>query len=264
MQTEILSCNYSYHSSPLSTIKRQGFFSYLFRMQTEGFCYALVDGKMTRIESGDLLLYEPGSPYELQITGDENATVVSGDYYLYCQGEWINEWWARSVKAQRTRIDPNDGIRSLWRQLILENRRVGEKNSELSDYLLRSLCLSLDRAMSENHSSHNHIFTASRMKRYIEEHATHIIKVEDVARHVQLSISRAAHIFKDSYNETMIQYLVKVRLAMAVERMQYSSFTLEHIAESCGLGSYPYFHRVFKQRYGSSPKQYRAQLIDSK
>lgn len=263
MQTELLSCNYSYHSSPFSSSARQGVSSYLFRMQSEGFCAALVDGKMTRIESGDLLLYKPGDPYELQIVGDGNTTVASGDHYLYCQGEWINEWWARSVKSQRTSIDLHDGILSLWRQLILENRRVGEKNSELSGYLLRSLCLSFDRAMGETRFLPNRPFTASRMKRYIEEHATHVFKVEDVARHVQLSISRAAHLYKDTYNETMIQYAVKVRLAMAVERMKYSSSTLEHIAVSCGLGSYPYFHRVFKQRYGASPQLYRSQLIDS-
>jgi AraC family transcriptional regulator of arabinose operon len=34
---------------------------------------------------------------------------------------------------------------------------------------------------------------------------------------------------------------------------------LERIAESAGFGSYTYFHRVFRSKYGISPKQYRDQ-----
>ncbi|UUZ97522.1 helix-turn-helix transcriptional regulator [Paenibacillus sp. P25] len=73
-----------------------------------------------------------------------------------------------------------------------------------------------------------------------------------------MSLSRAVHLFKACYGKTMIQYALEIRLNAALERMKYSSMTLEQIAETCGFASYSYFHRVFRARYGVSPAQYRA------
>ena len=58
----------------------------------------------------------------------------------------------------------------------------------------------------------------------------------------------------------MIQYAMDIRLALALERMNYSKLTLNQIAESSGFGSYAYFHRVFRERFGMSPSQYLQNL----
>jgi AraC family transcriptional regulator of arabinose operon len=54
-----------------------------------------------------------------------------------------------------------------------------------------------------------------------------------------------------------MQHAILVRLNIAKERILYSSFTLEQIAESCGYASYSYFHRMFRSHFGVSPKSYR-------
>ncbi|WP_420852214.1 helix-turn-helix domain-containing protein [Paenibacillus hamazuiensis] len=64
--------------------------------------------------------------------------------------------------------------------------------------------------------------------------------------------------FKQIFGKTMIQYALEIRLSTAIERMKYSTMTLEQIAESCGFGSYSYFHRVFREKYGVSPTDYRS------
>ncbi|HEY0828847.1 MAG TPA: AraC family transcriptional regulator [Bacilli bacterium] len=256
IEKEVLSCNYSYHSEPFYLNYRDGLPSYLFRLQTEGYCHALIEGRMTRIEAGDLLLYKPGDAYELRMEANTAGKVASGDYFLICDGEWVREWWERTLRPQQTSIDVNESLLSLWRQIIRENRRMEGRNTELAHYLLCSLCLCFDQALEETVTS-SHPFAVSRMKRFIEENASDAFKVEDVAWHAQLSVSRTAHLFKESYGESIMQYALKVRLAMAVNQMKYSKHTLEHIAQSCGLGSYPYFHRVFKERYGITPRLYR-------
>jgi AraC family transcriptional regulator of arabinose operon len=143
----------------------------------------------------------------------------------------------------------------------LQKLRMEDADQELLGYLLQALCLNLARAASETVSLQGRPFTGTRMKRYIEAHASVTFKVEDVAAHVGLSVSRAIHLFKEYFGKTMIEYAQEVRLSSAVERMQYSAMTLEQIAESCGFGSYPYFHRVFKLKHGVSPKVYRQRLV---
>ncbi|MFC5447914.1 helix-turn-helix domain-containing protein [Paenibacillus aestuarii] len=259
MESELLTCGYSFHMEKFTVSTKSGLTSYLFRLQTEGTSEALVNGKLQRIEAGDLLLYQPGDPYELHIEEQADGKIASGDYYLFCKGDWIDDWWRRGAKPTYSRIDLDPRLISLWRQLILEKRRMEEENRELSGYLLQALCLYVERAATETVSLQGRPFTGTRMKRFIEAHATATFKIEDVAAHVGLSVSRAVHLFKECFDKTMMQYALEVRLASAVERMHDSSMSLEQIALSCGFGSYPYFHRAFKLKFGVSPKLFRQQ-----
>lgn len=254
MTTKIGFCGYSYHTQRYFSQFKSGYPTYLFRLQTEGFCEVVIKEGKVGIEKGDLLLIKPGDHYELLIEENQN----SADYHLICEGSWVDEWWKRSNKPTVSRIDLDEKLISLWRHLIVEVRRpTSEKNNELSDYLVRALCLSLERAITETAPSFNRPYVVTRMMRYIEEHATTTVKVEDVAKHAGLSVSRAVHLFKSSIGKTIIEYTHEIRLSAAIERMKYTTMTLEQIAENCGFGTYPYFHRVFTKKYGVSPGTYR-------
>ncbi|TBL75614.1 AraC family transcriptional regulator [Paenibacillus thalictri] len=261
MNSDILMCSYSYHTQRFVSAYPGGVHTYLFRLQAEGGAMALVDGKMVPVGPGDLLLFKPGMPYRLVVDEYESApfgpVVGSGDYYLFCKGPWLDEWWNRSPKPVLTRIDLDDKLLALWKMIILEKRRFEESSSEMADYLLRSLCLMLDRAIVPAEPVKGKPFVATRMKSFIEEHAAVSFKIEDVARHVNLSVSRAAHLFKECYGKSMMEFTLEVRTAIALERMKYSTMTLQQIAETCGFGSYSYFHRVFKTQQGMSPTEYR-------
>ncbi|RLQ93819.1 helix-turn-helix domain-containing protein [Falsibacillus albus] len=256
MSINIHYCGYSQHVQPFFSYYKSGFPAYLFRLQTEGSCEITAKGTRMEVNKGDLLLIQPGEHYELSIREkNENINepaVLSGDYHLVCEGKWIEDWWRRSVKPTISRIDLDAKLLSLWHHLIVEERRPGEAN-ELSGYLLKALCLSIERMVNET----SFPYVVTRMLRFIEEHATTAFKLEDAASHSGLSVSRAAHLFKESVGKTMIEYALEIRLSEAVERMKYTSMTLEQIAEECGFGTYPYFHRMFHRKYGIAPGVYR-------
>ncbi|WP_284644170.1 AraC family transcriptional regulator [Paenibacillus silviterrae] len=267
MLAEVLTCGYSYHAQPFFIDQRDGLVNYLFRLQTEGSCQAYVDGKMTTLKPGDLLLYKPGDAYALSIKEHVNElgqnVIASADYYVVAAGLWLDEWWGRNRKQQCVRINPDEKLISLWRHIILEKRRFKEDNRELLQLLFQALCLSIDQAIKDTALPQGRSFTALRMKAFIEENAVSPFKVQDVARHAGLSVSRAVHLFKECYGKTMIEYTMELRLLTAIERMKYSFMTLEQIAETSGFGSYTYFHRVFRERYGMSPSDYRRQAAMS-
>lgn len=254
MEPSVLLCGYSYHAKEAVRGSRKvPLSSYLFRLQTEGACHVYINGEVLRIESGDLIMLKPGSYYELSTDG----ATGSGDYYMFSEGPWMDEWWSRSDKPVCTRILIGESILYPWRHIIKEKRRLNAENEELTSYLLRVLCLSLERAVTDSHASYSRAYTALRLKQFIEENATRTFRVEEAARHVALSVSRASHFFKECYGKTMLEYALEVRLAGAIDRMKHTSMTMEQIAESCGFGSYTYFHRVFKRKIGLSPTAYR-------
>lgn len=261
MSTRLLMCGFSHHTEPFFTEAENGLNAYLFRWQTEGQARALVDGKMQIVEAGDLLLYQPGDPYRLMIGKDkstrENQPIASSDYFLSCQGSWVKQWWNRRKRPTLVRIGIEDRLLSLWRMLISEKRRMEKANEEICDYLLRSLCLTIDHMIDERFSPQGPPFVANRIKSYIEERAATRIRIKDLAEHVRLSESRTSHLFKTYFGKTIIEYVHEVRLSIAEERIKYSTLSLEQIAESCGFGSYSYFYRIFRKKYGQSPAAYR-------
>ncbi|NMO94569.1 AraC family transcriptional regulator [Paenibacillus lemnae] len=263
LNSRVLSANFSFHRKPFIMAKPNGFDHYLLRLQTDGRCRAVIDGKLSLIGPGDLLLFNPGRPYELKIEDEVNAQgesmVESGDYNIFFRGRWVDEWWNSQKRPTRMRVPLDDRYLGLFRQLVLEKRRLTHTYPEISEYTLRILCLEIDRLLSEQPSTTPKAYLAHRMKYYIEENASSLFKLDDVASHVGISVSRAVHLFKETFGTSIMQYTLDVRLDMARERIIFSPMSLEDVAETSGFASYTYFHRVFRSRFGVSPKQFRAQ-----
>ncbi|NRF90370.1 helix-turn-helix transcriptional regulator [Paenibacillus frigoriresistens] len=240
--------------------------TYLLRLQYEGSCWAVIDGEKHVLETGSLLLLSPGDSYELIIEGRKDGEQPVSDFYIYCNGDWVEEWWAKHKRQKISKLPMDSSMLNIWKQINLEKRRRAE-NKEILDYQLRILCLNMDRSLYENNSHlppRKQSFLVYRMKTYIEEHATENFSLQDVADHLDLSISRTVSLFKAAFGKTVMQYTIDVRLSIAVERMQYSKMTLEQIAETCGFGTYSYFFRSFRSRYGTSPGIYREKNINEK
>ncbi|MDT8861373.1 AraC family transcriptional regulator [Alkalihalobacillus sp. MEB130] len=247
-------CSFSHHSKPFYSSYKSGLSDYLFRLQTEGSCEIVINEDSMSIEKGHLLLLKPGDYYELKIEEDQN----SSDFYVFCKGDWIDHWWERSKKPSISRIHLDEKILTLWRHIIVEERRPPTKeNRELVEYLMKALCLSLERAVNETTEFFERPPIVSRMMRFIEEEALTPFKIEEVAQHVELSVSRAVHLFKEHVGKTMIEYAQDIRLSAAKDQMKYTHLSLEQIAENCGFGSYTYFHKVFKKKHGKSPGVFR-------
>jgi len=268
MKQEVLLCGCTFHTKRFHQSHADpGLTSYLIRLQTEGTCTVIVEGRDYALVPGDLLLLRPGTAYELRIeedavgpVPDEAPRIISGDYYMFAQGDWLSNWWDASAKPWRINIEPGDTILSLWKQIILEKCRIKEDNVELISHLMRALCLYLERIVSETSPAYNKPYISARMKRFVEAHAIETFTVEEAARHVGLSVSRAAHLFKESYGKTMIQYAMDIRLSGAVDRMNYTNMTLGQISDSCGFRSYTFFHKAFKEKFGVSPAVFRSNL----
>ncbi|MGG1876790.1 AraC family transcriptional regulator [Paenibacillus cisolokensis] len=259
--SQVVAADFSFHRKPFEMTLPDGFDSYLMRLQTNGRCRAVIDGELVHIEPGDLLICHPGQPYELKIDDELNAhgelTIESGDYHIFIKGDWVDAWWNAVKRPAKIRMPLEERYLSHFRSLVLEQRRITNPYPQIADYTVRILCLEVDRLLSEQPSTTPKTYLAYRMKNYIEENASSMFKLEDVAGHVGISVSRAVHLFKEAFGTTIMQYTMEVRLNMAKERIVFSPLSLEDVAETSGFASYTYFHRVFRSRFGVSPKQYR-------
>lgn len=248
-------CDYSYHNKSFSNSHVRGLKNYLLRLQTEGKSSIFLNGRWHCVKKGDLLLAKPGDHYELAV----DSNTPSGDYYMYCNNIWMDQWWERTTCSSFVRIGLDSKLISLWNHLIVEIRRpaLQQMDKELIRQLFQTLCLYLERTVQEASFTSHRPYVVTQMMHYIEEYAIYNFTISQVADHVGLSVSRASYLFKSTLGQSMIDYAMDIRLSASINQMMYTSMTLSKISENCGFGTYPYFHRVFKRKYGMSPGAYR-------
>lgn len=263
MDIDILYSGYSFHTDFFSINDDKETSIYILRLQTEGSCECKINGRLYHLKKGDLMLLKPKDSYQLAVPSfsdnySENNTIVSGDFHLLCTGSWIESWWNSTIKDNVVQVNLDEFTMNIWSQVINENRRsLISKKFDILEHLSKTLCLYIERAINETTRTQNIPYVVAKMMRYIEEHATTVFKVDDVASHVGLSFSRASTIFKKHTNKTMIEYSIEIRLSIAKKKLIYSNLSIEQIALDCGFGSYSYFHKLFKNKKGIAPRAYR-------
>lgn len=92
---------------------------------------------------------------------------------------------------------------------------------------------------------------------YINRHITEDIKIDQICAACYLSKYHFCRLFKKKIGLTVMDYILKTRIAMAKELLSKADLSVTEISESCGFSSISYFSRAFKNEIGVSPLQYK-------
>jgi AraC-like DNA-binding protein len=94
-------------------------------------------------------------------------------------------------------------------------------------------------------------------KDYISRHYKEKIYLEDIAEQMGISVSHLSRLFKKEIGENIQDYVNDIRVEKAANLLIYSEEPISKIAEYVNFSSQSYFGRIFKERKGMTPKQYR-------
>lgn len=97
--------------------------------------------------------------------------------------------------------------------------------------------------------------------RYLDEHLSEPFSRNDLARLMNLSVSRCDKVFKDIMGVAPLDYLIDKRLQAAKVRLLGSFDSISEIAEQVGYDDPYYFSRIFRKRVGQSPRRYRDAIL---
>ncbi|MBQ7363671.1 MAG: helix-turn-helix transcriptional regulator [Clostridia bacterium] len=127
---------------------------------------------------------------------------------------------------------------------------VCERMQIIYSILCDLIRISIERPISKNMEIYP-------LVEYIHEHYSENISVRDMAEILKTSESNLYVIFKRATGTSPIKFLSDVRLSVACGMLHQGGRSIAEIAESVGIPDQFYFSRLFKQRYGLSPVQYR-------
>lgn len=85
--------------------------------------------------------------------------------------------------------------------------------------------------------------------------------LQSMASMLKMSSAYIGRQFKISTGESVTEYINSVRLAKALELLETSDRTINEVMELAGYRSQSYFFKLFKEKYGTSPKNYRLRKI---
>ncbi len=83
------------------------------------------------------------------------------------------------------------------------------------------------------------------------------VRVEELARHVGVGVSRLEHLFKNEARTSIREFIHERRLREAAQMLLATEERVSVISFHVGFQHVSNFNHAFKKRYGVSPRQYR-------
>ena len=102
--------------------------------------------------------------------------------------------------------------------------------------------------------------TISAAKKFIENHYSEKIKLNDIAKSVNLSDIYFHKCFTLATGLTPHQYLMRCRIENAKKLLWNSDMAMSGVAEKCGFCSQQHMNKIFKKETGMTPLQYRKNI----
>ena len=95
-----------------------------------------------------------------------------------------------------------------------------------------------------------------KMCAYIRKNITKNLTLSEISSECSVSTPYACRIFKKHTNMTIKEYINNTKLLYALELIQCTSMNISEISDYLGYCDVFYFSKLFKNKFGKSPKQF--------
>ncbi|MFA6891283.1 MAG: response regulator [Sphaerochaetaceae bacterium] len=131
-----------------------------------------------------------------------------------------------------------------------------EKESirEMEVYLMDCIDAAVAAVNEDNKSKYGRSF--AMVDRYLHLHYADQVGVNTLAEMMGINPSYFSKLFKEYFHKPYVEYLTDIRLEKATVLL-LDGETVQSTAAKTGFSDHTYFARVFKQKYGVSPTDYK-------
>ncbi|HDL7057925.1 TPA: arabinose operon transcriptional regulator AraC [Yersinia enterocolitica] len=227
----------------------------------------IFDGENTFYSNpGDLLLFPPKAAHYYGRSPNSDCWYHRWVYFRprAYWADWL-EWHSKTHEVGRLSLPNNslllefDRLFANIEQTQKSGRRFGE---ELGMNLLERLLL---RSMEEDPLSPQRIMDPRVIEacQFITGNLAGELRIDEVARHVCLSPSRLAHLFREQVGINILRWREDQRVIRAKLLLQTTQEPIATIGRVVGYDDQLYFSRVFRKRVGVSPSDFRRRSIET-
>ncbi len=99
--------------------------------------------------------------------------------------------------------------------------------------------------------------TIRKYAKKIEKNIAKDFSLEDISAETGLTQAKLQEGFKLLYNKTVTEYIRHARLELARDYIATTEMNISEVVYSIGFTSRSYFSKIFKERYGLSPSEFK-------
>jgi AraC-like DNA-binding protein len=244
------------HCTPDYFIDRETFPFFSIEYVARGRGEVQLKGRCHPLEPGRLFAYGPNVAHH--ITGDPSTPLVK--YFVDFAGAGARELLHSCglPPGQVSQVFPSNALQPLFDELINSGLRAGPESPKLCVKLLECLALRISGARAPITGAETLAFaTYQNCRRYIEAHFLELRTLEQVARECHVNNAYLCRLFRRYDSQTPYQYLLRLKMNFAAERLQGPGTLVKQVAEEAGFTDPFHFSRVFSSVLGLSPVAFR-------
>ena len=231
---------------------------------------ANIDGQEYKLERGDFCVIDSFKVHELKAAPSDEIPLL---LVMHMHPDFFSEYFPMSGSItfplhiyNRSNMEKEQydaliheflsmGIEYFKKETYFQLRVAGLLNL----FYARMLSVIEHETISEESKQATAIKTAKlkRLTDYVYNNYQEKILLSDLAEEEGISMSRLSHLFKECFNKSFQDFVLRVRCEKAKELLRYSDMNLLDISMSCGFSDPKYFNQGFRKTYGCSPKEYR-------
>lgn len=245
-------CGIAALHKPFTTANAQGRQDYYLLYMAEG---TLLFGEENRpIKVGDAVLIPPETPYRYSLEQGSMAY-----YWIHFTGALaatlMEECGLTAGRIVHPGVDAAacEQLRLLHRAFMRQGAGFEAACAGHLAVIAARLCAALDERTGEAQAGRRLDVSLE----YLHAHYAEPIRLETLSALEYLSPSRYSALFRAATGLSPQQYLIRLRMQTAFELVRTSDMPIHEIARAVGYEDQLYFSRLFRRRFGLSPRQLR-------
>jgi len=249
------------HCTPGYAIRRETFPFFSVEFVARGRGEVRLKGRSYPLRPGRLFSYGPGIPHH--ITGDAADPLVK--YFVDFAGTRAAAL-LRSCGLSPGRVSevfPPNALQPLFDELIRGGLQVRRESAEFCAKLLECLALRIAGARAPLEGVESLAFTTyEQCRQHMERHSPRLRTLEQIASECHINNAYLCRLFRRYDNRSPYQYLLRLKMNLAAERLQQPGALVKQVAEESGFADPFHFSRVFTSVFGLSPTAFRGLRTD--
>jgi len=252
----VVVCGGLEYCTPDYAIRRDSFPFYSIEYVARGHGKIKLKNRTSPLRPGRLFSYGPGIPHH--ITGEADNPLVK--YFVDFAG-------TNAIALLRScglspghvsEVFPENVLQPLFDELIQAGFQARRDSAGLCAKLLECLALRIRGARAPLAAVDTLAFTTyQQCRRHIEQHSLRLRTLAQIAGECHVNNAYLCRLFRRYDTQSPYQYLLRLKMNQAAERLQLPGALVKQVAEEAGFADPFHFSRVFTSVFGISPTGFR-------
>jgi AraC-like DNA-binding protein len=249
-------CGGCEHCTPDYAIHRTTFPYFVIEFVIRGHGSLTLGGQHFTLHSGSLFTFGPRIPHD--VTTDPSDPIV--EYFVVFSGTRtlrMLEQGSLAPGSFRTVFAIGE-IQQIFDDLCSNGLKETRYSSQICEALLEYLILKISDSLMHNEASKTPAFaTYQRCRNYIQSHFLQLHTQSQIAKECHIDPAYLCRLFRRYDHQTCYQFLMRLKMNMATERLQDPGTLVKQVAAELGFCDSFQFSKMFKSIFGLSPEEFR-------